>query len=255
MLGRRAERLAPAVPTAAERRQHRGPRPDYLADAQTPNDAMSMPRDDAGDAWWARLGKTYALRIRFFGRDRALGDAASLKHEIIMLAQVSVRDGGHVAMQAQRCSDHGVVDRAWRTDRRLPLALSGEAADRAVRAGAAGRQGADRGRAAHHRLRGGVAVGVQARRQASQSSRPGLALGRNVQVRYRAIADARERLSRDRRRRRQVSWLSVRHMGINEGVEGARAKDSSQIVDGVLSRRRIRGSFTTWSDDQGDAQW
>jgi len=217
-----------------------------IPDAATPNDAMSMPlpHDDAGDAWWARLGKTYALRIRFFGRDRALGDAAGFKHEIIMLAQVSVGEQGHVAMQTQRCSDHGVVTGPggrtdsfhWLFPEKLPI----EHFELVLRDGKVQTEAAPRTIGYEAALPSGCKPGDKLPSRPDQAWLSGGTCRCGTEPLPTFANDCRVTDADGDK----SPGFSVRHMGINEGVEGARAKDSSQIVDGVLSPDgRIRGSF------------
>lgn len=209
-----------------------------------PVDATSLQGADAGTQWWARLKTIYALRIRFFGRDRALGEAASFKHEIIALAHLSVDETGRVAMQTQRCRDHGALnglggltdDFHWL----YPERLAPEHFELVLRDGKVQTSAAPR------------TLGYQATSPAE--CKPGASLASRPDQVW--IADGKctcgaeplPMFATDCRvtdaDADEQPGFSVQHTGFEERVEGARTTDSSQIVNGVLSADgRIQGSF------------
>lgn len=213
-----------------------------LSDAGTPGDATPIQGSDGGTEWWARLKANYALRIRFFGRDRALGETVNLKHEIIMLAKVSVDPKGRVAMQTQRCRDHGGLDGfavkddfQWLYPERLPP----ENFELVLRDGKVQTEAAPR------------PIGYDP--APPSTCKPGDRVdGRPEQAwltggKCTCSADPLPMLSSDCRvtdpDADKLAGISVRH-SITDKVDSARVLDSSQVVEGVLSADgRIRGKF------------
>lgn len=205
-----------------------------------PDGAMATPAD-AGEplpvdkAWSALVKPNYALRIRFFGRERK-ATIAELRHEIIMLARMSVDASGRVQMETHRCRDDGYIDSPLGTDKfswKASASLPVEHFELVWRDGTIRSEAAAR------------AIGFEPEQPASCSvsgitvARPNDAWFPGGMCECRSeplpVVETDCRLSDPDRD--GLPGITVQHTGLREATLKVRALDSCQIVDGVISSR------------------
>jgi hypothetical protein len=209
-----------------------------VANNDTPNRLQSDASVDAG-AWWSSLAEHYAVRMRFFGHDRLVGNAAWLSHEIIMLAHLRPNAEGELDMELRRCRDHGYLDSDT-----LPIVDDWEwlhAQDLPPE---------------QHRLvlRDGKVQSEAAARLIGYQDEPACTPGAQLSFPERSwlpngkcdcASDPLPLLPTDCRvidaDGDSEAGFTVRRA--NGDVQNVRAKDNCQIVDGVIEGGRIRASY------------
>ena len=207
----------------------------------------SEPSDAGQASWWAPLAahENYALRARFFARDRALGNNVAFSHEILFWAKVRIDTAsGSVSMETRRCVDRGLVtssvtlrdDFSWTYAARL----SPEQHTLVLR------DGKIRSESPTRTIGYEPAQPVECTPGARIAARPDQVWLRDGKCECRSeplpilatdcrVTDADQD---------KLPGVAIRHVGFVNMVEGARVKDSCQIVEGVLAADgRMRANY------------